>query len=74
MNILKEFNTTEKELLENIGIVIEDRNYSADETDKMQNSIIDDILCRSSKNGDIQRANKEYSEILNKIENLKNRE
>lgn len=71
MNILNEFTVEEKNLLKNIGIVIEDRNYSTDETRIIQNSIIEDIFCRSSKNGDIQKANEQYSNIIEKLERIR---
>ena len=71
MNLLKEFNTDETNLLKNIGIKIEDRNYNQDEAKLIENDIIEDIFRRSSKNGDIQKANEQYSNIIEKLEKVK---
>lgn len=71
MNLSKEFNINETDLLKSIGINIEDRNYNQDEAKQIENSIIEDIFLRSLKNGDIQKARLEYSDILNKLEKVK---
>lgn len=71
MNLLNELSENETILLKNIGINIEDRNYNRDEAKLIENDIIEDIWRRSSKNGDIQRANVEYSNILDKLERIK---
>ena len=63
MKLLNELSENETNLLKNIGINIEDRSYSQDEAKLIENNIIEDIWRRSSKNGDIQRANEEYSNI-----------
>ena len=72
MNLLNELTENETNLLKNIGINIEDRNYNQDEARLIENNILEDIWRRSSKNGDIQRANAEYSNILDKLEKIKN--
>ena len=72
MNLLNELTENETNLLKNIGINIEDRNYNQDEARLIENNILEDIWRRSSKNGDIQRANVEYSNILDKLEKIKN--
>lgn len=69
MNLLNELSENETNLLKGIGINIQDRNYNQDEVKLIENNIMDDILRRSSKNGDIQRANEEYRNILDKLEN-----
>lgn len=70
MNLLNELSKNETNLLKNIGINIEDRNYNQDEARLIENNILEDIWRRSSKNGDIQRANEEYSNILAKLEKI----
>ena len=70
MNLLNELSKNEIYLLKNIGINIEDRNYNQDEARLIENNILEDIWRRSSKNGDIQRANEEYSNILAKLEKI----
>ena len=72
MKLLNELSENETNLLKNIGINIEDRSYSQDEAKLIENNIIEDIWRRSSKNGDIQRANEEYSNILVKLEKIEN--
>ena len=72
MNLLNELSENETNLLKSIGINIEDRSYSQDEAKLIENNIIEDIWRRSSKNGDIQRANEEYSNILAKLEKIEN--
>ena len=71
MNLLNELSENETNLLKNIGINIEDKNYNQDEARLIENNILEDIWRRSSKNGDIQRANEEYSNILDKLEKIK---
>ena len=73
INIIKknELSENETNLLKNIGIKIEDRNYNQDEVKLIENDIIDDIFRRSSKNGDIQKANEQYSNIIEKLEKVK---
>ena len=63
MNLLNELSENETNLLKNIGIKIEDRDYNQDEAKLIENDIIEDIFRRSSKNGDIQKANEQYSNI-----------
>ena len=74
MNLLNELSKNETNLLKNIGINIEDRNYNQDEARLIENNILEDIWRRSSKNGDIQRASEEYSNIIEKLERVKNKE
>lgn len=70
MNLLNELSENETKLLKNLGINIQDRNYNQDEVKVIENNILEDIWRRSSKNGDIQRANEEYSNILIKLEKI----
>ena len=71
MNLLNELSEDETNLLKNIGIKIEDRIYNQDEAKIIENSIIEDIFRRSSKNGDIQKANEQYSNIIEKLERIR---
>ena len=72
MNLLNELLESEINLLKNIGIKVENRNYNKDEAKLIENNIIEDIFCRSSKNGDIQKANEQYSNIIEKLEKIGN--
>ena len=70
MNLLNELTESETNLLKNIGINIEDKNYNQDEAKLIESNIIEDIFHRSSKNGDIQKANEQYSTIIEKLERI----
>lgn len=67
MNLLKECTKNEIKLLENIGIKVEDKEYSNEELRRYEISIEDFIMSHSSKNGDISRVSNQYDSILNKI-------
>lgn len=69
MNIYKKFNEEEINLITKIK-KIEDRDYTKEETMQIENNIIEYIFSRSSKNGDIQKANEEYRNILDKFEKI----
>jgi hypothetical protein len=69
MNIYKKFNEEEINLIAKIK-KIEDRDYTKEETMQIENNIIEYIFSRSSKNGDIQKANEDYSNILEKLEKI----
>ena len=71
MNLLNELSENETNLLKNIGIKIEDRIYNQDEAKIIENSIIEDIFRGSSKNEDIQKANEQYSNIIEKLEKIR---
>ena len=55
------------ELLRNIGINIENREYNNEELKKYEISIEDFIMNHSCKNGDIDKYINKYSNILNRI-------
>lgn len=69
MNIYKEFNESERDLISKVTS-IEDRNYTSEETKQIENDIIENIFLHSSKNGGIQKARLEYSDILDKLEKV----
>ena len=69
MNIYKKFNEEEINLIAKIK-KIEDRDYTKEETMQIEKNIIEYIFSRSSKNGDIQKANEEYRNILDKFEKI----
>lgn len=49
---------------------IENRAYNKDELRIIKSNIIDDILSKSSKNGDLQKANEEFYDIIEKIDKV----
>lgn len=69
MNIYKEFNGNERDLISKVTN-IEDRNYTKEEIKQIENEIIENIFSHSSKNGGIQKARLEYSDILDKLERV----
>ena len=69
MNLYKEFNTKEKELIGKIQ-EIENRDYTVEEVRRVENKILEEIMSNSKK--DIGQARKQYDEILYKLERYKN--
>lgn len=65
MNLLEKCTTKEINLLKDIGLNIEDREYSSEELRRCENYIEEYIMSQSSKNGDITRLSNEYNGILN---------
>lgn len=49
---------------------IENKTYDKDELRIIKSNIIDDILSKSSKNGDLQKANEEFYDIIEKIDKV----
>lgn len=72
MNLLHKCTTNEIKLLENIGLNVEDKDYSREELRKYEIYIEEYIMSHSSKNGDISRLSNQYNSILNTLvkENL----
>ena len=64
MNLLNECNKNEIKLIEQSGIKLEDRDYSAEELNKCETEIIEYIMSHSSKNGDISKLCNQYSDIF----------
>ena len=65
MNLLEKCTTKEIKLLKDIGLNIEDREYSSEELRRCENYIEEYIMSQSSKIGDIPRLSNEYNGILN---------
>lgn len=76
MNLLNKCTTNEIKLLENIGLNVEDKDYSREELRKYEIYIEEYIMSHSSKNGDISRLSNQYNSILNTLvkENLNKQE
>ena len=69
MNLYEIFNEKEIEQingLENINNV----DYSNIEARILESKILENIMSKSSKNGDIAKAREEYSSIIDKLERL----
>lgn len=67
MNLLNDCTSKEIELIRNAGVFLENKDYTKEELDRCERQITDFIMNHSSKNGDIDRLNREYSSILFKI-------
>ena len=67
MNLIEKFTEKEINLINQAGITIEDKNYTKEELEKCRFQIADYIMNHSSKNGDIDKLNKKYNKIFEKI-------
>ena len=67
MNLFKKLNDNEQYMLKDIGLNIENRDYSAEELGKYETSIEEFIMSHSSKNGDIEKVRQQYDSILKTI-------
>ena len=65
MNLENDLSKRNKELLQEIGINSENREYSKEEIKTFCNIIGEHIFNMSSKNGDIAKALVKYSDVLN---------
>ena len=68
MNPFEICNTEEIEKVSKAVGELEDRIYTKDEWSKMENIVLNDIMSNSYKNGDIDRARKNFDSALCKIE------
>ncbi len=69
MNYKKDLSEQNQKLLLKINIDVEDREYFVEEVEKNINDIGNYIISKSSKNGDINRAQLEYVPLINVLEN-----
>lgn len=67
MNLLNKCTTKEIELLENIGLNVEDRDYTSEELRKYEREIEEYIMSKSTKTGEISNLMNQYSGILNTL-------
>ena len=68
MNPFEIFDSEEIKKINNVSGILENRNYTKEEWNKMGNSILADIMSKSSKNGDIAKARNELDKVISKIE------
>ena len=69
MNYKKDLSEQNQKLLLKINVNVEDREYLTEEVEKNINDIGNYIISKSSKNGDINRAQLEYMPLINILEN-----
>lgn len=67
MNLLNKCTTKEIKLLENIGINVEDKEYTNEELRRYECQIEDFIMSHSTKNGDISKLSNQYASILDTL-------
>lgn len=70
MNLLRECNNKEIELIKQAGIIIEDKDYTNEELERCETQIVDFIMSHSSKSKEIDKLHNQYSSIFRTI-NLK---
>lgn len=69
MNLKTELSTKNQNLLSDIGIMIEDREYTQDEIKHFQNEVFTHIMSKSSKNNGISNEMNKYNEVANFLMN-----
>lgn len=70
MNLIEKCTANEIKLLSDIGIKIEDRDYTIPELRKYESTIEEFIMSHSTKNGDINKCISQYNGILNTLINV----
>ena len=68
MNYKRDLSEQNQKLLLKVDINDEDREYSAEEGDKNINDIANYIISKSSKNGDMDKAQLEYMPLINALQ------
>lgn len=64
MNLYNKINNREMELLKDVGIKIEDKEYLEEDFKRMEQQIVEYIMSASSKNGDIDKLRNKYEGIF----------
>lgn len=67
MNLKIDLTTKEQDLLQQLNITIENKDYSNEEIKQCENMITTHIMSKSSKNGDLSKEISKYSEIVDKL-------
>ena len=67
MNLLNKCTTKEIKLLENIGLNVENKEYTKEELNNYERQITEYIMSQSTKNGDISKLMNQYNGILNTL-------
>lgn len=65
MNFKTDLSNANQELLSQLGVEIEDRNYSTEEIKKYENNIATHIMSKSLKNMDLAKESVKYSNLMN---------
>ena len=67
MNLIEKCSNDEIKLIEQAGIMIENKEYSNEDLKQCETRIIDYIMSHSSKNGDIGKLRNQYENIFSII-------
>ena len=65
MNFKTDLSNSNQELLIQLGVKIEDRNYTVEEIKKCENNIATHIMSKSLKNMDLAKESVKYSNLMN---------
>ena len=72
MNLSSTFNMEQTKLLNQAGILIQDKDYSKEELSVFFNEIIEYVMNNSLKNKDMSNSLREYKDIMNILDNYSN--
>lgn len=72
MNLKKDLSTANQKLLSQLGVEIEDRNYSTEEIKKCENNIATHIMSKSLKNMELAKESVKYSSLMNILARYEN--
>ena len=72
MNLKKDLSTANQKLLSQLGVEIEDRNYSTEEIKKCENNIATHIMSKNLKNMDLAKESVKYSSLMNILARYEN--
>ena len=67
MNFKMDLTANQQKLLHQIGIKIEDKDYSSEEIKHCLNEICNHVMSKSSKNGDLSREIIKFNELSNML-------
>ncbi len=67
MNFKKDFSTEKQNLLTQLNVAVEDKDYSSDEIKNTLNELCSHVMSQSSKNGDLSKEMIKYNELMNDL-------
>ena len=72
MNLSNTFNADQTKLLNQAGILIQNKDYSKEELSILFNKTIEYVMNNSLKNKDMSNSLREYNDIINILDNYSN--
>lgn len=70
MNFIKELDESDINLLKEIGIKVENKEYTKDDARMIENTVEEFIMSHSTKNNDISKCSEQYDNILSLLVNF----